>query len=223
MRHNLLFIFVFATFAFACKKESGPTEKTITLQSSPTEGSSMYVGFNNYDPLWATGNVFNVPTVTQELAIAATNNGGATIISRAYLAFTLSKLPTNAQIISAKLSLFGLSSYYTIPQGNLGDNSILIQRVNDNWDQTTVNWNTQPSVTGEGQIELAPTTARYNYDVTDLDVTSLVRAMIVSTPNKTAGFCLRLKNESVIRSVVFGSTRNNDPTKRPKLVIVYKS
>src|SRR5690349_3292330 len=164
MRHKLLLCGILAIFAIGCKKDTKPeptpkpiTEKTITFQSNPSDGSSMYVTYNDMEPAWATGNVYNFPTVTQELVVSATTNGGETIIARAFLGFNLDTLPEDAQIVSAKLSLYGLSSYYTIPQGNLGENNLLIQRVTDNWNQTTVNWNNQPSTTGEGQIELPQT------------------------------------------------------------------
>lgn len=200
----------------------GNCNDTITIANGPSSGQSIYITYNNMDPGWANGNVYTNQNVYKEVAIATSVNGSATITSRGLISFNLTAIPAGAEIVSAKLSLYGLSSCNTIPQGNQGSNEIYIQRITDNWNQTTVTWNTQPATTTEGQIELPPTTSTFNYDVTGIDVTNLVRAMRTLTPDKTAGFCLRLKTETIWRSVVFSSNRNEDATKRPKLEIIYR-
>ncbi|MDB5208035.1 MAG: repeat protein [Flavisolibacter sp.] len=199
----------------------GSCSDSIILNSG-SGGHAIYVTHNDSDPSWADGNVFTNTNVYRELAIAASTNAGATIISRAYIAFDMSALPANANIISAKLSLYGLPSCNTIPQGNVGANNIMIQRVTDNWNQTTITWNTQPPTTTAGQIELPPTTATFNYNVIGIDVTALVKDMRQQTPTKTGGFCLKLKTESIWRSVVYSSNRNEDVSKRPKLEIIFQ-
>jgi hypothetical protein len=83
-------------------------------------------------------------------------------------------------------------------------------------------WNNQPSTTGEGQVTVPGTTTRFNYNMVDVDVTGLVKAMRANTPDKTGGFCIRLKNETPVNTVIFASSRNADESKRPKLVIIYK-
>lgn len=200
----------------------GPCTDSVALSTGPSTGHAMYVTHNDMEPTWASSNVYNNSFVHKELAIAASVNGSATIVSRAFIAFDLSAIPANAQIISAKLSLYGLPSSNTIPQGNVGDNGIYIQRVTDDWNQVTVNWNNQPTTTTVDQVELPSTTSTFNYNVTNVDVTNLVKAMRSQTPTKTAGFCLRLKTETVWRSVVFASNRHEDPAKRPRLQIIYK-
>lgn len=202
----------------------GSCTDSIVINSGPNSGQSMYVTYNDMNPGWANGNVYNNANVNQELATATTPeyNGPGTVISRSLISFDMSALPVNAEIISAKLSLYGLPSYNTIPQGNQGTNNWLIQRILDNWNQTTVTWNTKPATTTSGQIELPQTTASFNYDVTNIDVTQLVRDMRTLTPDKTAGFCLRLTTESLWRSVIFASTRHATAAKRPKLQIVYR-
>ena len=200
----------------------GPCTDSVVLSTGPSTGNAMYVTYNNMEPTWASSNVYNNSFVHKELAIATSVNGSATITSRAFIAFDLSAIPANAEIVSAKLSLYGLPSSNTIPQGNVGDNGIFIQRVTDDWSQVTVNWNNQPPTTTVDQVELPPTTSAYNYNVTNVDVTNLVKAMRSQTPTKTAGFCLKLKTEAVWRSVVFASNRHEDPAKRPRLQIVYR-
>ena len=220
MKNNLFLLSILAIFALACKKEK--TEKTVTLQPGPSDGNSIYTTHNDSDPSWAAGNVYNLQQANKELPVATSTNGGAVIKSRAYVSFGLSAVPPKAEIVSAKLSLFGLPSSFTIPQGNQGDNTVLIQRITDNWSQTSMTWNNQPSTTSEGQVTVPGTTTRFNYNMVDVDVTGLVKAMRANTPDKTGGFCIRLKNETPVNTVIFASSRNADESKRPKLVIIYK-
>lgn len=202
----------------------GPCIDSLVIGSGPASGQSTFVTYNATDPAWANGNLYGNQNVTQELSSATTpaNGGGGPVISRSFLAFDLSAIPANAEIVSAKLSLYGLPYSNAIPQGNQGDNGLLIQRVLDNWNQTTVTWNTQPATTTSGQVELPPATATFQHDATNIDVTGLVRDMHTLTPGKTAGFCLRLKTEELWRSVLFASTRHASPQKRPVLKIVFK-
>jgi hypothetical protein len=223
MKNNFLLLTTLAFLAFSCKKSESTSEKTLTLQLGPVEGQSTYVNYSDSDPNWANSVNYNNINVRQELPIASSTNSGSVIKSRAYFSFNLSQIPSKAEIVSAKLSLYGMPSYFTIPQGNLGDNTFYIQRVIDNWSQTSITWNNQPSTTGEGQITIPGTATRYNFDVTDIDVTALVKAMKSLTSEKTAGFCLKLKNEVPTNTIVFASGRSDDPTKRPKLVVVYSN
>ena len=203
----------------------GSCNDSIVINSGPNSGQSIFVTYNDAVPSWAEGNLYSNTNVSQELPAATTPSGGGdpgTVSSRSLISFDLSALPPNAEILSAKLSLFGLPVCNTIPQGNQGANNLLIQRITDNWNQTTVTWNTQPATTTSGQVELPQTTATFNYDVTNIDVTQLVRDMRTLTPDKTAGFCLRLKTEALWRSVIFASTRHASAGKRPALKIVYR-
>ena len=227
MNKNLFLYLTIAVFAFSCTKDDEDdaplTEKTLTLKLGPSEGQATYVNVNNFDAGWANAVNFNNQSVTQELPISTSNNMGAEIKSRAYLSFNINQIPTDAEIVSAELSLYGMSTYFTIPQGNLGDNTAYIQRVTENWNQATLTWNTQPGTTEEGQVTIPKTTVQYNHNVTDVNVTALVKAMRTLTPDRTAGFCIKLKTEQPTNTLVFASSRNSDQTKRPKLVIVYKN
>jgi len=223
---NRLFLFAsFATLALttSCKKDGkpDPTEKTLTLQPGPSDGNDVYVSWLATDPSWANTNNSNNENTNRELsAVAWTFNGDLTL-TRSYLSFDLSKIPSNAEIISAKLSLYGLPSSNVSPQGNSGDNKIIIQQVTDNWNEATLTWNTQPTLSASNQIEVGPTTEAFNADLNNIDVTLLVKAMR-SIPDKTGGFMIKLKNENASRSLILTSSEYSDPTRRPKLEVVYK-
>ncbi len=141
----------------------------------------------------------------------------------------LDGLPANATILSAKLSLYGVSTAPASPQGNSyypgspynpsGTNEVLIKRITGIWDESTVSGNTEPAVTSQNQAEIPASTSQWNYNVVDLDVTNLVKD-IQATANY--GFLLQMKTETYYRSMNFASSDNADATKRPKLVVTYQ-
>lgn len=216
-------------FAFAscckCKDDdvdTPKTEKTVVLQPGPSNANSVYVSYQSNDPGWANGNNNSNPITYPELPTCAWTTSG-TSLARSFLAFKFDTVPANAEVVSAKLSLYGVPSSNVIVQGNNGVNTVLIQRVLENWNQATVTWNTQPAITTQDQVEIPATSTTWNHSVLDIDVTAMVKAMRSSTPEKTSGFCIRQKDESPSRSMLFASSKNPDASRRPKLVIVYKS
>ena len=172
------------------------------------------------------------PVIEDMPAVAWTfdGNGCATGQMRSFFKFPgLSAIPQNATIISAKLSLYGVSSSNPISVGNsyypgsgyntYGTNECWIKRVTSNWSETTMTWNTQPAVTETNRVALSASTSQWNYNVIDIDVTEMVKSMISGT---NYGFCLMLQNETYYRSMTFGSPNNTNAAKRPKLVIEYR-
>lgn len=218
-----LMIICFSSCKKDCPVDPAPTEKTITLQPGPNEGNDAYVILLDSDPSSGNTNQNNNPDTFRELSALAWTNGGAPVMTRSYLSFNLSTLPANAEIISAKLSLYGLASSVLTPQGNSGLNIIQLQRVLDNWTENTVTWNNQPMTTFESQIELPATTSTFNFNYIDVNVAGLIEAMKCLSPDKTAGFCIRLKDESAYKSLVLASSEHEDASRRPKLEIVYKN
>ena len=218
MKNKLFLIGFISVLAFACKKESN--NKTLTLQPGPADGNSMSVSAYDADPNVANTNDYNHQVFNKELAFGAFRSIDVLTIRRIFISFDLKQLPGKAEIVSAKLSLFGLSSPVTFP-ATQGWNNFMVRRVLENWDEETITWNNQPSTVSEHQLHLPDVTDPFS--ITDMDVTALVKAMRAETPDKTAGFCLRINGETgPIRTVVFASNRHDDPTKRPKLVIEYK-
>ena len=47
--------------------------------------------------------------------------------------------------------------------------------------------------------------------------------MKLQSPATTGGFMLRLKDETTMKSVAFGSSEHEDAGRRPKLVVVYEN
>jgi hypothetical protein len=224
-------LYAFAVLAFSCQKEieppasieeTFPDVKFLTLQPGPIEGNAMFVSHNDSDPKWGTTNVFNDQQANKELAIGSYSVNGAVIKSRAFLSFNLSGLPANAQVLNARLSLYGLPSYHTIPEGNQGSNTCHIQRVTRNWNQATVKWDKQPPTTVQGEVKVPRLRTPYNSNLTDVDVTSLVKDIETNTFYKKADFAIKMRREVPTNTIVFASNRHEDSTKRPKLVISYK-
>jgi hypothetical protein len=150
---------------------------------------------------------------------------------RSYIKFTeLSGIPANAQIISAKLSLYGVASSAFTPQGNShypgspygsnADNAGWVKRVTANWDETTITWNNKPETTDANRVAIPGTIEQWNFNVPNLDVTEMVKTMVAT---KTYyGFCLALQNETIYRNVIFSSSEVADAAHRPKLEVVYQ-
>ncbi|MES2431173.1 MAG: DNRLRE domain-containing protein [Bacteroidota bacterium] len=160
---------------------------------------------------------------SNELPIYKWTVYGVPVTGRAVLKFALDKIPQKSKIVSAKLSLFGFPDKFpsnAIPQGNKGDNIVVLQRVIENWKEETVTWNNQPASTAEGQIELPISTSQWEYNIVNFDVTDLVKQM---NATNNYGFSIRLKKEETYRSIGFLSNEYSDPAKRPRLIINYKN
>ncbi|MGG9971765.1 DNRLRE domain-containing protein [Ferruginibacter sp. SUN002] len=157
-----------------------------------------------------------------ELPIFSWTVYGFPVTGRALIRFSLKSIPKKSEILSAKLSLYGYPENFqsfAMPQGNKGDNIVVLQRVIDEWKENTVTWNNQPRVTREGEIALPISTSQWNYNVINFDVTSLIKDMRTT---ENYGFSLRLQTEQTYRSIGFLSSEYSDVTKRPSLEITYK-
>ena len=139
--------------------------------------------------------------------------------TRSMIEFDLSKVPCGATIISAKLSLYGFPGSRTHSELS-GSNESVLQRITSPWNESTVNWAGQPSVTTVNEVTLASTSVpAKNY--LDIDVTTLIKEMLIPA-NGNHGFMIRLKNENYYRRMCFASSDYADANLHPKLVICYE-
>jgi hypothetical protein len=200
--------------------EGGITK--LVLRPCAADGQDVYVDKLGTLP---SGNTNYVP----ELPINNWTNGGIPLNTRSFIRFdSLLLVPASATVVSAKLYLYGLSSSLNTPQGNswypgapygYNKNDCYVQQVLAPWDETTLTYDNQPPTSTEDEGYLPASTSQWNYNAV-IDVTALVQKM-VANPATNFGFGIRLVNESIYRSVVFGSSEAARNA-RPKLVVKYQ-
>jgi hypothetical protein len=219
----------------SCKKEDTPEVpeivKTLYLRPGPNDGRDVIVAYRENDGgEYANLNNIHSPDLSASRWTFGGNGEGT---YRSYIKFSaLYGLPDSITVLSAKLSLFGVSTGTAAPQGNSSypgspyvahgeDNKCWLKRVTENWNERTVTWNNKPATTDVNQVEVPASTSQFNSDAVDLDVTQLVQDMI-DDGKKTAGFCLQLQKEEVFRTLNFANSRYSDSTRRPRLIVTYK-
>lgn len=156
-----------------------------------------------------------------QLTVAAWTHGGSPEISRSFLKFDYRDIPENANLISAKLSLYAMP---TPGSGNMIDahygtaNAFSIRRITSTTSPTLFTWSNQPTYTTQNQVTIPQSTSSFQ-DNTQIDVTLLVKDML---ENGNHGFFMQLLNESTFNSRQYCSSYYSDGAKRPKLVLQYK-
>jgi|GEM_PF-5144633 hypothetical protein len=199
---------VIITLMAVCLAYFGFSQVTLTLQPGPNAGkdallNSLYE-FNNF------GN-------HQGFMAAAWMSGNNVYTLRSVVQFDLSSIPSDAIVTDARLNLY---KYNTPSQtGHSGDNGAYLRRILFDWAENSISFFTLPMTTNQNEVYLSPSkTEDQNY--TNIDVTQLVIDM-VNDPAHAFGFVLQLATEEKFRSLVFGSSDNNNPSLRPKLVVNY--
>jgi hypothetical protein len=190
---------------------------TLTLQPGPDEGQNTLVTGDIY----ANSNINSNPDINIGTWSYSAQGGGIGT-ARTYLKFIgLDGMPDSATILSAKLSLYGISVGTAAPQGNsIGiDNSVWIQRITTDWNPDSVTWNTRPASITANEATIPASTTVWNNDALDIDVTGLVNDLL-NTNNY--GFALQGKTETEYRTMSFASCKVLSAAKRPKLVVVYE-
>ena len=207
--------------------DNGDGTYTATLQPDASNGQDVHVE-----------NVYGGPNANEnfnsdaELDMTAWTVNGNPIFLRSYLRFVdLAKIPSTSTVLSATLYLYGISSSRPIKQGNstypgspytpYGTNRCVIEAVDGPWDESTLTWNTQPKARDKFHVTIPASTSQWNYDVALDDVKAMV-TKAVKYPDKDYGVRITLANESFYRNLMFASSEASDPTKRPKLVVVFK-
>jgi hypothetical protein len=195
---------------FALASSAGMAQTTLTLQPSGATGKDALI--TSLNP------TLNAGTHAEYDALAWTN-GGNPVTFRSLVEFDLSSIPVGATIMDAELTLYSYNSPANGQHSTMsGSNAAYLQRITSTWDESTVTWNTQPSVTTTNQASLAASVSpSQNYNI---DVTNMVVDMI-NNPGTSFGFRISLVTESAYRSLVFASSDNATSSLHPKLVITY--
>ena len=196
----------------SCKKD----KSTQVLNQQPTNNSTeVHIWGNNTNE---EGSYNGAP----EVGASSWTHNSNPVGQRGLIKFDLSSIPASATIVSAKLSLY---SNPTPQNGDLvhansgSNNAMLIQRVISGWTASAVKWTNQPATTTSDQIVI-PHTSEPFLDIVDLDVKTLVEAMVGE--NQNYGIMIRLQTETAYNSRIFCSSFYSDATKHPKLVVEYK-
>ncbi|MEP7265690.1 MAG: DNRLRE domain-containing protein, partial [Bacteroidota bacterium] len=148
---------------------------------------------------------------------------------RGLIRFELKSLPQSSLIQHAELILYNSpTASITDPFSNFSasthyhtaswSNAALLQRITSYWNESTVTWNTQPSITTINQVTLPANTSPHQDYI--IDVTQMVRDMVADSSNNF-GFKIKLLYETYFRALLFASSDYPDSTKWPRLTIYY--
>jgi len=196
------------------------SQDTLILQPGSTQGKDAFIwNLTNQRGRFGPTRITNYGKVKQFIAHEWTWDGSVGT-RKSLIDFDFSSLPTGANVISARLSLYSYPNSADGGHASLtGSNESLLQRITSAWEEDLVTWNNQPSATTQNQVKLSRSTA-FDEDYLDINVTNLVKDML-SNPANAHGFMLSMQTQRHYRRLIFASSDHPDPTKHPKLVIVY--
>jgi len=189
-------------------------EKTIVFQDGATINNVTYTGTEDtYLYMWKPDNNY---VISQPMY--AGKDGARTI-----LRYDLNALPADANITSAKLSLYftaggtttGLMGLYRITRNDWVANKATWNKYDGVNAWSTVGGDYDSTLIGSWDPLVNPGWAEY-------DVTDIVKGYKAGTYDSRAGFLINSIGTSYSVTVV-KSSEDPDPTLRPKLVIVYTS
>jgi len=212
---NFLFLQSALAFLAGTSAFGQVTQTEMTFQPNACHGKDAHINYITNNP--SAGNS-NYGTLDEVVPFTWTFNGSVGSC-RALIDFTdLQLIPQGTTVTYAYLSLYGKPSSLTAPQGNYGANDCYVQRVTSSWNENTVTWNTQPASTTTNQVTLPGSNGvQFNYDVIDLNITTLVQDIINQPAANRYGFLIRLQTESTYRSLIFASSDYAVAARRPKL------
>lgn len=218
---------LFAKGATSILHSVSGSSQTLVLRPGPDDGKDVIAVYDDSDPNTANTNQKHI----KEVAAWGWTHFGLTYNTRTFIEFDgLSLIPENATIIKATGYLYGLTSAESTPQGNsyypgspyesYGPNNCVVDRVLSAWDESTLTWNNQPSVTKQNESTIASSTSQWGFNA-EVDVTEMVK-QFVKNRNKNFGVRIKVNNETPYHSIVFGSSDQDNPDLRPKLEVVYE-
>lgn len=184
------------------------SQNTVSIRLGPSTGQDCML-FSNFA---------NTPLPNHPDCLAESwTVGGNIITGRALFKFNLHEIPSDANIINAKLSLYGNLNSTNPPHS--GENRSYIRRVMESWNDATATWNTQPGYSTVNQASLQESISPYE-DYIGINVTELVRAMVADSMTNF-GFILMIQIEAPYACMNFSSGDAANFDRRPKLEITY--
>jgi hypothetical protein len=207
---------IFGFYHFFCSN----AQTTITLQPDATEGKDAPIFYvtsqsTSKGPTNTTnyGNDPDLPSMEWTF-------DGSPGRKQGLIEFNLSSIPAGATIISANLSLYHSENSQDIGHSTLsGSNATLIQRITSEWLESTVTWNTKPSITTQNQVIL-PSSTSETEDYENIDVSALIQDMI-DDPANSHGLMISMQTQAYYRKMIFASSDHTNSALHPKLEICY--
>jgi hypothetical protein len=144
-------------------------------------------------------------------------------MNRVAIDFDLSTIPPNAIIDSALLNLYfnSTSPYLNVIglEGHSGENSFVIEKIIEEWEENTITWRNQPATTTDHQVFVEDFDDGPR-DYENIDITKLVYDLY-QYPDSTFGLMIKHQVEEPYKVTFFASSDHPDKSKRPMLSIYY--
>ncbi|MFK5856902.1 MAG: DNRLRE domain-containing protein, partial [Bacteroidota bacterium] len=142
-------------------------------------------------------------------------------MGRSLIGFDFSGLRENMVVIDARLNLYHNPTTGHIGHSTLGgENSGMIFRITQPWDEHLVNWVNQPPTTNTNAIFI-PAPDNDTSDFLNVDITPIIADMI-RHPKTSDGFMIKLFSEdSLYRSLTFASSDHPQDSLHPTIIITY--
>lgn len=205
MKKYVFFFLLAFIFLFSFLKAQTILNQLDTIEIVMDNGKGMDATTASIDP-------FTNYDWEEKIQAYAWTQGGILNVTRVFLQFDMTGVPSNAIVTEAYLIL-----HDTPIMTHSGINDCYVKRVTGPWNSTTINHVNQPSVSNVDQAYIPETTSQTLFNI---DVTNITQ-YIISNPSENYGFRISLVDESPLRRMCFSASECTDQTKRPKLMIVY--
>jgi type IX secretion system substrate protein/TGF-beta propeptide len=200
-------ILIVLLFCFSLMK----AQDTLTVELGSDYLKDAYINIVNHEPHGSN----------QGLVASVWTHSGEYGTGRSLIGFDFSGLRVNSRVIEARLNLFhdpisGHQGHSTLG----GDNTGIIFRITEPWNEDSVTWYSQPATTNTNAI-LIPAPATDTSDFLDVDITPIIKDMI-RHPESSDGFMIKLFSEDTLyRSLVFASSDHPYAELHPSIEITY--
>ena len=186
MKKILFFFLVAFMVSFSFLKAQTVFNQIDTIEIVMDNGKGMDASTASIDP-------YTTYDWEEKVQAYAWTQGGILNVTRAFLQFDMTGVPSNATITEAYLIL-----HDTPIMTHSGVNDCYVKRVTGPWNSTTINHVNQPSVTEVDQVYIPETVTQ---TVFNLNVTNITQ-YIINHPSENYGYRISLLNETPLRSIM---------------------